>query len=568
MKRVLIGHRGVGKTSLLKRHAEYFSEIKHFDLDLEIEKSISTNISEFFAKFGEVVFRKKEQEIFKKLLADNKDFVVSLGAGFDLSILPKDIDVLYVSRITDADGHIFLNRPRLEPGSGPLEESLKLFKLRSPQYRKAASKIYHMPEGVDSVNDIEKNILSNTFEVSDAYYTLSVQDLPQLAVLLRCYKKIELRTDLLSMEVITDLLSQYPDHQWLVSIRTYTSIDYKNIDVDYKYYFAGCQILSSHIDQIDEAISQLSQISEKLHLKISPLVENFQDLIKGYNWQQEDANNRSFLPRSRTGKWVWFRQLCKYNQKINFIRNFTEIADQPSLFEWLCLPIEKPISWGAVLGKPIYFSRSPVKHQKYFFQKKTFFTRIEISPEEMKKYIYFFINLGMHYASVTSPLKAVAFELSEARSEEATQFTSVNTLYIKNKKIFGHNTDLVGFKKLVEGIKSTDTVAVWGGGGTLTMMKSVLPQAQFYSSRSGEPREIQIEALSAYDYLIWAAPRSVSTKSPRDLFRAKKLIDLNYTENSMGLEFAANRKIDYISGIAMFNAQADAQQEFWLTNKL
>jgi hypothetical protein len=36
----------------------------------------------------------------------------------------------------------------------------------------------------------------------------------------------------------------------------------------------------------------------------------------------------------------------------------------------------------------------------------------------------------------------------------------------------------------------------------------------------------------------------------------------------MGLEFAANRKINYISGIAMVNAQADAQQKFWLTNKL
>ena len=38
MKRVLIGHRGVGKTALLERHQTYFPDIEHFDLDQEIEK--------------------------------------------------------------------------------------------------------------------------------------------------------------------------------------------------------------------------------------------------------------------------------------------------------------------------------------------------------------------------------------------------------------------------------------------------------------------------------------------------------------------------------------------------
>ncbi len=39
MRRVFIGHRGVGKTSLLRRHQGYFPDVAHFDLDAEIEKS-------------------------------------------------------------------------------------------------------------------------------------------------------------------------------------------------------------------------------------------------------------------------------------------------------------------------------------------------------------------------------------------------------------------------------------------------------------------------------------------------------------------------------------------------
>ena len=48
MKKVFIGHRGVGKTNLLVRHSKYFLDIQHFDLDAEIEKLENKTISEIF----------------------------------------------------------------------------------------------------------------------------------------------------------------------------------------------------------------------------------------------------------------------------------------------------------------------------------------------------------------------------------------------------------------------------------------------------------------------------------------------------------------------------------------
>lgn len=571
MKKVFIGHRGVGKTELLKRHATYYPEIAHFDLDDEIEKYVKNTVSEYFQKYGELEFRKIEIEVFQKLIKENSEYVISLGAGFDISILPKDIEIIYVRRATDKDGRIFLNRPRLEAALSPLEEYNKRFNGRNEKFLKFSNKIYDMPEGdISAENRIEKIVLAENFVIRDAYYTLCPQDVNNIETLLKLYKNIELRTDLLSHETVQDLLNRFPEHNWLVSIRTAEYADFKNannIDMDFRYYIKGCQIISSHADKIDDGIKQLSEIKKNLHLKLCPEVETFADLIKGYSWQRQDPGNRSFLPRSANGKWVWYRQLSKYLQKINFIRNFTEVMDQPSLSEWLILPTEKSNGWGAVLGKPIHFSRSPIEHQNYFLERKSFFTKIEISPEEFESHIKFLIDMGLKYAAVTSPLKEAAFKISDIKTDIVNELKTANTLFIERQQISSHNTDLLGFKELAKNIKATDKVAIWGGGGTLEMLKKVLPAAHFFSSQTGKLRYMADLGLRSYDYLIWAAPRAAQFQWPEDNLEIKELIDLNYTENSLGLEFAAHRKISYTSGVRMFQLQALKQQEFWSLNE-
>lgn len=584
MKRVLVGHRGVGKTNLLKRHAIYFSGVVHFDLDEEIEKHSKMTVAEYFQKYGESHFRKIEIEVWQKLIKENPAYVIALGAGFDISVLALDIEIIYVSRVTDQHGRIFLNRPRLDMSLSRLEEYKKLFAVRNPKFLKSANIIYHMPEGVVQTNAIEKMILTDSFLIPDAYYTLSVQDLNRVSTLIKLYKNIELRTDLLSGQIIQDLLNQFPHFNWLVSIRNAEGLAVRgthSIDIDYQYYFKDaykdCQIVSTHSDSIDSGIKQLGEVIDnttiKLHLKLCPLVESFVDLVKGYRWQQADPLNRSFLPRSTTGKWSWYRQLAKYWQKINFVRNFAGIqdqfTDQPSVFEWLTLPEKKPKKWGAVLGCPIYFSRSPSLQQEYFSAFDMFFTRLEINSEDFTDRIKFLMDLGLSYMAITSPLKECALSVAHVKTEVAQQFKTVNTLYVtEQQKIIGHNTDFAGFVELVKSIKPTDKVAIWGGGGTLAMMKSVLPTAHLYSSQTGQLRGQADAALNIsqiYDYLIWAA-RSTQSQWPPENLKTKTVIDLNYTEDAAALEFAAQRKISYTSGIEMLKLQALKQQEFWSLN--
>lgn len=576
MKKVIIGHRGVGKTAFLKRHERYLNnaDCVHLDLDNEIEKKYKAKISDIFKTQGESEFRKIESEVFFEIIRSNQNFILSLGAGFQLSVIPDDIEVLFISRITDQAGRIFLNRPRLEVGLSAIEESQKRYLIRQPKYLEAADSIYFMPEGIENENSLEQAIFCNQSLIQDAFYTLVEKEIPYIQQIKNKFKKIELRTDLININKIEELVQNDKDYHWLISIRNQLDIklipgiqydfDLSIENIPNDFFNHSDNVISCHEEDLQKAIQMTEHIHNN-HIKLSPIIESFDELQQGYLWQQQDSENRSFLPRSANGKWLWFRQLSKYFQKINFIRSFTFIYDQPSEFQWLSLPQQKPDFFAAVIGQPVLFSRSPLIHHQFFQNHKTFFTAIEISANEFNQFSNWLNFLGLRFAAVTSPIKEAAFQISTQRSSLSTEFKSANTLAYANSDIVCENTDWFGFKKLVQQVHALKKkICVWGGGGTLNMMKSVLPSAHYFSSRSGTLRDIS-ESAEVIDksVLVWAAPRLKETQFPDSKLRPDLVIDLNYVENSMGLEYAEKENLNYKSGIEMFSEQAKQQQIFW-----
>jgi shikimate 5-dehydrogenase/shikimate kinase len=568
MRRVLVGHRGVGKSSLLQRHSAYFPEVKHFDLDGEIEKRTGLNPSRFFETQGEAGFRLKEKEVFLQLIAENESFAIATGAGFNSDVIPKDIEVIFICRITDRDGRIFLNRPQLEKNLSPLDEYRKRYEERHKKFVNRSDFSYQIPEGITGPDQTESILLNKQFFIGDAYYTLQQTDLHTLKESVGRFKNIELRTDLLSGSQICEIVKTFPQQTFLVSVRNKVDFDIPaNVRTDYDYLFLHekADIVSSHSDSIQTGLRQLTEFSGQAHLKLCPLVNDFNELEKGFKWQQEDPKNRSFLPRSLGGRWQWYRLIAKYLQVLNFVKS-SDVADQPSLYEWLNMPAERPLSWGAVIGYPVYFSRSPAEHAAFFKKRKSFFSRVEIPPNELETGLKFLKYLGCEYMAVTSPLKEAVFNSKAVKSERAESLKAANTVFWGSEQMQLHNTDTEGFSVLVKDIAKNAKVAIWGGGGTLQMMKSVLPDAFCFSSQTGLPRAGSVTGNGfghEFDYLIWAAPRSHKTLFPPDSLKFKNVIDLNYTDNSMGLEFASDRKINYISGLEMFKAQAAEQQKFW-----
>lgn len=71
---------GSGKSSVGKILAEKLA-IKSYDLDNLIENSQQKSISEIFNNQGEIYFRKIENLVFREVIKNEDDFVLSLGGG-------------------------------------------------------------------------------------------------------------------------------------------------------------------------------------------------------------------------------------------------------------------------------------------------------------------------------------------------------------------------------------------------------------------------------------------------------------------------------------------------------
>jgi len=569
MKRIFIGHRGVGKTELLKRHQAYFFDEPHFDLDQEIEKLQEKKISDIFMSEGETAFRKIELKIFNKVI-QNENFVIALGAGFDCKNIPTNIELIYISRRTDSEGRIFLNRPRLSSDLTPLQEFAERFKKRELFFRDRANFIYHIPEDLKTESQIEKNILNQNYKILNGYVTATTDKINQNI-------NAELRTDIFSTEEIKKIILENKNI-FLISYRkTTTTYPFTMGPIDWALELGAVPeqlknaklIVSNHDDTIETAIEKFKTY-DKFQQKLCPIITSWPDLQVGHKWQTENPQQRNFLPRTplseKKSKWRWYRQLQFLKQKINFIQGSQDFDDQPSLFEYLNLKTQP--QFAAVLGQPVHHSKTPITQGKIFNLNTL---AIPIAESEFEMAIPILQDMGLVAAAVTSPLKNKAGKL-------CGKTQAINSLVLKNNVWVGTNTDDFGLEKLIEQISDykSMTFAVWGGGGILNSIHKILPTAIFYSAQTGQVRDVSQTTnkniqIKNPDVVIWAAPRKSEIQMPSSDWIPKYIIDLNYTENSMGLEYAQRqnthtRPIKYISGDKMFYAQAEKQLQFWIEN--
>ena len=568
MKRILIGHRGVGKSSLLERLEEYFPETPVKDLDAVITDKENQVVSEIFSSRGEAAFRELEKKYFLELIA-SPNYCISVGAGFNPELLPADAEFIYVSRRTDSEGRIFLNRPRLNPEVSALAESIQRYQDREPAYRKTASWVYHLSEGLCESDELEESIFKKDFKIEHAYYTLANE---QEIKLWPNLDKFELRTDVFKIEDIKRMTESYTDKRFIVSVRSQvTALELRGLKVDWALecgpvpVHVNAQIISLHDGDFVQALTLMQQQPEGKHLKFCPVINSWDELIIGYQWQQDDPKNRSFLPRSPEGvksRWRWFRNLSWAKQKINFVQGLKDFDDQPSIYEYL-LSQNPNKNFGAVLGDPIHHSRTPAT-QGPNMQDYGMILAVPLSEEEFTQGISFLQELGLQFAAVTSPLKLKAAELIGADQTEV----GINSLYFQHLHWAGISSDADGFATMVEESDIPDlkklNIAIWGGGGVISALKEVLPQAVEYSARTGERRDQKSDPAFVPDVVIWAAPRAEGVQLPPKDWQPKYILDLNYVENSMGLEYAQQEsKAVYFSGLEMFYAQAKKQFKFW-----
>jgi shikimate kinase len=586
----LIGHRGVGKTSLLARIEKYFAEagqpIQAIDLDKEIEKQTGRSVSELFKAEGEAKFRKLERATFTALAngqtstsssnviviaptSNVPPVVLSLGAGYDVSTIPNDHHVIWVRRATDEAGRIFTDRPRLDPQLSAIEEYKSRASARESKYAARADAVLIIDEGIEDANDpAERDYFLGQLDLSGATLTLKPENFARdftsfIAERLKWKLKwFELRDDLLTQEQMTAAIKLISPAHILLSFRSKDRIEktksllQSGFATDWALELGEAPFAPTYVSKHHGTFTDLKHSSAKL--KAALKTETFDDLKRGHRWQQEDPEGRVFLPMSNDGRWVWYRDHAR-DLSLNFIRESDGSAsDQPTLLQWQ-RKID-PAHFAAVLGDPVKHSRTPMEHREFFAPHAVYAIRIE--ENEFEEAIEFLKELGLTHAAVTAPLKQKAQALAKAKEPINTlAFVPTKVEHQRHRPTLSSNvktvlastnTDLIGLRKAAEQLPPTKTQAVWGGGGTLPTILQVFPNAQLVSARTKLIRDTNQPALPP-DLVIWAAAPKHGEQFPPKDWKPKCVFDLNYSEASPARDYA------------MFKAQAQAQREFWET---
>ena len=125
-----------------------------------------------------------------------------------------------------------------------------------------------------------------------------------------------------------------------------------------------------------------------------------------------------------------------------------------------------------VIGNPIDHSLSPKLHN-YWIKKNNIdaiYEKQKLDESDLKNYIFQIKEKKIHGINVTVPFKKSVIPFLDELTVEAKETQSVNTIYLKDNKILGHNTDIGGFVSSIykSNIDLTNKeVLILGAGGVV-----------------------------------------------------------------------------------------------------
>ena len=125
-----------------------------------------------------------------------------------------------------------------------------------------------------------------------------------------------------------------------------------------------------------------------------------------------------------------------------------------------------------VIGKPIEHSLSPLLHN-YWIKKnniKATYDKMLVDGKDIESIVLRVKKNDIHGVNVTVPYKNEIIPFIDELSPEAEATQSVNTIYLSEGKIIGHNTDIAGFELSLKKIKydtNNKKILILGAGGVV-----------------------------------------------------------------------------------------------------
>ncbi len=196
-----------------------------------------------------------------------------------------------------------------------------------------------------------------------------------------------------------------------------------------------------------------------------------------------------------------------------------------------------------VIGHPIRHSKSPIIHSYWIAQHGLdgSYEAIDIAPENLKKEVVRLIEEGFAGFNVTLPHKQAIFDLCDDVDDTARAIGAVNTVMIKNEKLYGTNTDAFGFiENIRQSLPAFDftkgpAVVIGAGGAARAVVYGLLqagvPTVAISNRTEDKARDIQEMKETKIAVFPWEA-------------RAKMLQGAHLVVNSTALGMTGKEALD------------------------
>ena len=184
-------------------------------------------------------------------------------------------------------------------------------------------------------------------------------------------------------------------------------------------------------------------------------------------------------------------------------------------------------------------------------------------------------------ANVTMPYKRRAFELCDEKTEQAGRVGAVNTLFVRQSRLVGENTDVVGIGTAwdLRGLPDSGPIIILGAGGAAAAaLVALAGRPQYVLARRPERAESLTARIGSSAVVIpWGEPippgvvvnaTSMGMKGealPKYLLEsATGLFDMPYGETpTQSVLMAKRRSLPVADGLDMLVGQAVASFSAW-----
>lgn len=245
----------------------------------------------------------------------------------------------------------------------------------------------------------------------------------------------------------------------------------------------------------------------------------------------------------------------------------------------------------AVIGSPIEHTLSPAIHHANFnsLELDDTYRALHVEPEELNHIGDIIKNYNLNGFNVTIPHKEKIMEHLDFIDQRALEVNAVNTVLVKDDKLYGYNTDVTGYKQAYTdrfGTCKRNVLILGAGGASKAVYRAhrelgdditiyARREASFETFKEQKFEKLSsLEKLKNFDVIINTTPIGLKNE---DLYQVMSLPVENITEETIGIDLIYNpQKTRFLhefenenamNGLSMLVNQAVHAFEIWYDNR-